>query len=288
MFSATCAKKVLDTVAARNPPLALDVAAFGGSLTYANRDGPPNEFQETMMSQEKPSETRKTESHASKGSGMKWLGGAALAAVLLGGGYYAWSQYGPSQSSASNQQSYAQNGEAPLQAGALPPQSGASVASPNESDSTSATETQTAAATPARHRASSRTAAASTVPEEVIGVTPASATSDDSDAIIVEGQRRPVWTQTPSHWRLAETYPARALEDGREGEASLHCTVLNNGVLNCAPVSEYPARAGFGGAALRVAHMYRHAQTLRDGKDAIGSPVNLRVVFRIDDNSRRG
>jgi TonB family protein len=244
-----------------------------------------------MMSQEKPSETPKTEAHASKGSGMKWLGGAALAAVLLGGGYYAWSQYGPSQSNASNasnEQSYAQNGEVALHAGALPAQSGENVASPNESGSSSAAGTQRADATPTHRGASSRSASASTVPEEVIGVTPASATSDDSDAIIVEGQRRPVWTHTPSHWRLAETYPARALEDGREGEASLHCTVLNNGALDCAPVSEYPARAGFGGAALRVAHLYRHAQTLRDGKDAIGSPVNLRVVFRIDDNTRRG
>ena len=77
-------------------------------------------------------------------------------------------------------------------------------------------------------------------------------------------------------------------EADREGEASLHCTVLSNGALDCAPVSEYPARSGFGGAALRVAHMYRHAQTLKDGRDAVGSPVNLRVVFRVDDNTRRG
>jgi TonB family protein len=248
------------------------------------------------MSQEKPSETPKTEAHASKGSGMKWLGGAALAAVLLGGGYYAWSNYAPTQSSASNEQPqpYAQNGEAPLHAGALPPQSGESVASPNESGSTSATETRTADATPAHRRASSHAAAATAPAEEVIGVTPASATRSasatgvDGESIIVEGQRRPVWTRTPVAWRLAETYPARALEQGREGEASLHCTVLNNGALDCAPVSEYPASAGFGGAALRVAHMYRHAQTRRDGKDAVGSPVNLRVVFRIDDNTRRG
>ena len=63
--------------------------------------------------------------------------------------------------------------------------------------------------------------------------------------------------------------------------------MVNNGALDCAPVSEYPARSGFGGAALRVAHMYRHGPTRRDGTDAIGSPVNLRVVFRIDDNDRR-
>jgi len=239
------------------------------------------------MSQEKSSDTSKTAAHEPKGpnSGMKWLGGAALAAVLLGGGYYAWSNYSPTQSSASNEQSYARNGDAPLRAGALPEQSGDIVASPNESSASSSG--QTADAAPARRTTASRSAAAS-VPQETIGVTPASATVDDSDSIIVQGQRRPVWTHTPSHWRLAETYPARALEEGREGEASLRCTILNNGALDCAPVSEYPARAGFGGAALRVAHMYRHSQTLRDGRDAAGSPVNLRVVFRVDDNTRRG
>lgn len=241
------------------------------------------------MSQEKASGTSKAAAHEPKGSNsaMKWLGGAALAAVLLGGGYYAWSNYGPSQSSASNEQSYAQNGEAPLHAGALPQQSNSNVASPDES-STSSSPTQTADATTAHRRSTTRSTISSSVPQETIGVTPASATADDSDAIIVEGQRRPVWTHTPSHWRLAETYPARALEEGREGEASLHCTILNNGALDCAPVSEYPARAGFGGAALRVAHMYRHSQTLQDGRDAVGSPVNLRVVFRVDDNTRRG
>lgn len=243
------------------------------------------------MGQEKPSETPKSAANESKGSnsGLKWLGGAALAAVLLGGGYYAWSNYAPTQSSASNEQPYAQNGEAPLHAGAPPPQSGESVASPNESGSSSVTGTRTADATPAPRRASARGAAAP-ASEEVIGVTPASATAtaEDSEPIIVEGQRRPVWTRTPAAWRLAETYPTRALEEGREGEARLHCTVLSDGALDCAPVSEFPTRSGFGGAAMRVAHMYRHAQTLKDGSDAVGSPVNLRVVFRVDDNTRRG
>ncbi|MBI3440096.1 MAG: TonB family protein [Proteobacteria bacterium] len=241
------------------------------------------------------SEAPKTSTPASKGNGMKWLGGAALAAVLLGGGYYAWSQYGPQSSTASTQQSLAQNtSDAATYAGPLPAQqqsTGNSVASPTDdvSGSHATGIAQSTTATPAHRRTAPRVAATQ-ASEEVIGVAPASATASaqDSEPIIVEGQRRPVWTHTPSHWRLAETYPARALEEGREGEASLHCTVLNNGALDCAPVSEYPARAGFGGAAMRVAHMYRHAPTLRDGKDAIGSPVNLRVVFRVDDNTRRG
>lgn len=233
------------------------------------------------MSNEKPSGTTKPAAHASKSSGMKWLGGAALAAVLLGGGYYAWSLYGQPQPASTNQQYDTQTAEAPLSAGALPQRSASNAASP----AASSPSTQTADATAPRRRANSQ---ANSIPEETIGVTPARATADDGEAIIVQGQRRPLWTHTPSRWRLAETYPARALEEGREGEASLQCTVLSNGALRCAQVSEYPARAGFGGAALRVAHMYRHASTLRNGRDAVGSPVNLRVVFRVDDNTRRG
>jgi len=237
--------------------------------------------------------------HASKGSGGGWkvLAGAVVAAALAGGGYYAWQNYGPSQSSAnlaSNEQQFSDTANAPIQAGPLPAQQQAqnSTASPDESGSSSSasSQSQTAPAAPAPRRAASR-AAAAPASEEVIGVTPASAiatpAAQESDPIIVEGQRRPVWSRTPAAWRLAEAYPTRALEQGREGEASLHCTVLNNGALDCAPVSEYPARSGFGGAALRVAHMYRHGPTRRDGTDAIGTPVNLKVVFRIDDNDRR-
>jgi hypothetical protein len=51
-------------------------------------------------------------------------------------------------------------------------------------------------------------------------------------------------------------------------------------------VSETPG--GFGNAALRVSRTLRHASRRADGSNATGTPVNLRVVFRIDDNQRRG
>lgn len=248
-----------------------------------------------------PAEGKPVTIHASKegGGAWKWLAGAAVAAVLAGGGYLAWqnSEHGQpnqnmGQNLASNEAQFGQTSQAPIQAGPLPAQQADnSIASPNESGSSSNS------AAPSPHRS-----AAASVPQETIGVTPASTTrsatgnagtseiadAQDSEPIIVEGQRRPVWTRTPAAWRLAQTYPTRALEEGREGEASLHCTVLSNGALDCAPVSEYPARSGFSGAAMRVAHMYRHAQTTKDGRDAVGSPVNLRVLFRVDDNTRRG
>ena len=77
----------------------------------------------------------------------------------------------------------------------------------------------------------------------------------------------------------------RALQRGREGEAQLHCTVLDGGALDCAKGSEPPG-GGFGNAALRVSRSLRHAAVRRDGADATGTPVNLRVVFRIADDRR--
>jgi hypothetical protein len=55
------------------------------------------------------------------------------------------------------------------------------------------------------------------------------------------------------------------------------------GSLDCQRVEETP---GFGPAAMRVARSLRHAPTRADGANAAGTPVNLRVVFRIDDNRR--
>jgi TonB family protein len=81
-------------------------------------------------------------------------------------------------------------------------------------------------------------------------------------------------------------YPERARARGREGEARLHCIVQAGGALDCERVSATPG--GFGHAALRVARTLRHAPTLADGTDATGSPVRLRVVFRMEDADRRG
>src|SRR5688572_428128 len=79
--------------------------------------------------------------------------------------------------------------------------------------------------------------------------------------------------------RLSALYPERALERGREGEARLHCIVQAGGTLDCERLSETPG--GFGPAALRVARTLRHAPRLEDGSDAEGTPVRLRVVFRM-------
>ena len=230
------------------------------------------------MSEDKPHGA--TEIHASKGGGgaAKWLLGAVGAAVLLGGGFVAWKYLSPGQST--TQAAY----DDPYAAAPGEPSQDITVQSAAADDAAAAPAAaadQQAAAQPARRS----TARARAAPEETIGITPVSATTHDSDEIVVTA-RRPVWTRMPSARRLSAMYPVNALERGREGEARLHCTVQDGGALDCVEASE--TSRGFGHAAMRVARTLRHSQTLADGRDAAGTPVNLRVVFRLDDGRRRG
>jgi TonB family protein len=218
------------------------------------------------------------------GGAGKWLLGGLAAVVLAGGGYAAWKTFGSGQDNAQSayndtySDTYADGSQ---RAGQV--ESGNDLTA--ESASTNDSDVAPAASAP-RSAARRSTARAEDVPEETIGVTPASySTESDSDEIVVQGSRRPVWVRTPSERRLTSLYPARALERGREGEARLHCTVEERGTLDCVRVEETPG--GFGTAAMRVANTLRHAPTRRDGTDATGTPVNLRVVFRLDENERR-
>lgn len=226
---------------------------------------------------------RATTVHAHKGGvGGKLVLGALAAVVLGGAGYLAYNNY--TQAPANTQTAYNDPYAAGIQhAGPLPPVQSAAPENPASPDETSTpAPVQTAAATPARH-----TAPRNAVHEETIGIVPASVTASETSAdenVIVNAPPRPTWTRVPSARRLAALYPVVAQEQGREGEAKLHCTVLESGALNCARVSE---TRGFGNAALRVARTFRHAPQFADGSNAIGAPVNLRVVFRLPEETRR-
>jgi TonB family protein len=226
---------------------------------------------------------------ASKGGGGgKWLLGALAAVVLAGGGYAAWKA--SDQDRTNIDTAYTDTySEDPIRAGPLESDEDALAesASTNE-DVALPTRTETRRSEPARRS----TARAEAVPEATIGITPINATDEDlnppaaeDDDIIVTAPPRPVWARVPSERRLSALYPTRALDRGREGEARLACTVLDGGALDCERVSATPG--GFGTAAMRVANTLRHAPTRADGRDAAGTPVNLRVVFRIEDEERQ-
>lgn len=228
---------------------------------------------------------------ASKGGGGgRLLLGAVAAAVLVGGGYFAYKNFATPQDGAQTayNDSYASDPYAddPLRAGPVTSDDDtlAETASTDDVAPPSATAERRAASTPARRSA----ARSELVPEETIGITPISVTTEaeEGDDIVVSAPRRPIWERTPTARRLSAMYPERALERGREGEARLACIVQDGGALACEKMSETPG--GFGNAALRVSRTLRHAPQLADGSNAAGSPVNLRVVFRIDDENRRG
>jgi TonB family protein len=219
---------------------------------------------------------------ASSGGGWKWLVAVFVLAVLIGGGYYAWRAFRPA--APSSELAYDSSAE-PDESGLLSQdQDGSTQSAATDEEPVVSNEKQTASVAPARRRSAAR---AAPVPEEVIGVSPVTTTTEEAEEIVVPGVRRPVWTRRPSARRLSAAYPERALENGREGEASLRCTVREEGALDCMSVSETPAHAGFGRAALRVARMFRHGPRLADGSPAQGSPLNLRVIFRIADDDRR-
>ena len=237
---------------------------------------PPGKFKEIIVSED-PNHAPQT-----RGGKAKWLLGGAAAIVVLGGGYLAWQNFGPVQDD--TQVAYSDPYEAePLRARPLEPnQDALTQSAARDASAPLPASVETRAPTPAPRTPARATAS---VPEETIGITPTSATTQDSDEIVVTAPRRPTWVRRPSARRLSALYPARALERGREGEASLHCTVRNGGALDCARASE--TAGGFGAAALRVARTFRHAPTLGDGSDAVGTPVNLRVVFKIEEAQRR-
>lgn len=221
------------------------------------------------------------------GGGGKLVLGAVVAALLVGGGYYAWRTYAPQDGA---QTAYNDAYSSPADEYADETLRGPIDTSDDTlADTASADESAAAPASlQARTTAPARRAAAQPepVPEVTIGVTPINASPDElatteSEDLVVAAPRRPVWQRTPTARRLSAMYPERALERGREGEARLACIVQDGGALACEKLSETPG--GFGNAALRVARTFRHSSTLSDGSAAAGSPVNLRVVFRIND-----
>lgn len=227
-----------------------------------------------------------TKIHATKqgGGGGKWLLGAVAVAVIAGGGYYAYTTLAPAPAPSEFAAVDGTYADDPLYASPAEPgddiaaESASADAAPDAAAPARSTTSRRAATAPAPARAE-------TVPEATIGVTPVSlSTSEQGEDIVVTAPARPVWASVPSERRLSHMYPDRALQQGLEGEASLHCMVQEGGALDCTRVSE--SRSGFGNAALRVSRSLRHAAQTADGRDAIGTPVNLRVVFRMDDDRR--
>lgn len=223
------------------------------------------------------------------GGRLKWLLGAAAAVVLLGGGYFAWQSImaGPAQTAytEAHQAGSETPSSEPLRDRTLEPSPQITADYAEAEESAALPAAAAPRATPQARTPRAASVSEEVIPEETIGIGSAETSVED---IVVMAPRRPVWVQAPNPRRLSALYPERALARGREGEARLRCTVLADGALDCTRMEETPG-GGFGSAALRVARAYRHAPQRADGADATGTPLNLRVVFRIaDEQPRRG
>jgi len=88
----------------------------------------------------------------------------------------------------------------------------------------------------------------------------------------------PSWVRSP----MPTSYPAAALEQGlNSGQADLSCTVQPDGRLSgCTIVSEEPAGAGYGAAALEAAMEARLSPRTVDSAP-VGGTVRFTVRFRL-------
>ena len=95
---------------------------------------------------------------------------------------------------------------------------------------------------------------------------------------------RPRWASQPSAAQLTRAYPARAIENGVSGTASLNCLVSASGTLsNCSVTSQTPPSAGFGRAAESLTRYFQMSPGTVDGQPIDGARVAFTVRFAVSD-----
>lgn len=113
-------------------------------------------------------------------------------------------------------------------------------------------------------------------PELVVPPTPAPQV-DDTPAQAAPRLTGVVWLEQPNSADYSRYYPARALESGLEGRATIECFVAADGSLSCTVISEDPPGAGFGEASLRAARHFRVAPRTRDGDPTEGGVMRRMI-----------
>jgi periplasmic protein TonB len=92
----------------------------------------------------------------------------------------------------------------------------------------------------------------------------------------------PKWLSQPSAEEMSRFYPDRAIDLDLSGQAILFCSVVASGKLtDCRVVSESPAGAKFGDAALKLANFFRMSPRTVDGQPVDGGLTRITIGFKL-------
>jgi protein TonB len=92
----------------------------------------------------------------------------------------------------------------------------------------------------------------------------------------------PDWLRKPNADEMGQYYPPRAMDLGKEGQASIKCSVTAKGTVeNCMVVSETPDGLGFGAAAMRLSKLFKMKPQTRDGQSVDGAEVTIPIAFKL-------
>jgi TonB family protein len=93
---------------------------------------------------------------------------------------------------------------------------------------------------------------------------------------------KPDWVTRPTGADFADLYPPEALKAGVGGAAVVGCSVSAQGRLtDCKVLTEAPAQAGFGPAALKLSERLAMKPMGRDGHPVAGGRVRIPVRFAL-------